>query len=128
MALGKQVGDFSLKATSVTVSPGPGTALTIQVNYEGPATGEAGAGVLIGTLMIVGEPGAKSGTWQWYGLMALNAGGSFGSQGRGNWEESGPHRWRYRGTNTISTGQQYAVEAEGNLAERAVTGRFYEWG
>ena len=127
MALGKQVGDFSLKATSVTMSPGPGTTLTTQVNFEGPAKGDAGAGVLIGTLTIVGEPGAKSGTWQWCGIMALNAGGSFGSQGRGNWEESGPHRWRYRGTNTTSDGHRYAVEAEGNLAERAVTGTFYEW-
>jgi hypothetical protein len=127
MALGKQVGDFSLKATSVTVSPGPGTTLTTQVNFEGPAKGDAGTGVLIGTLTIVGEPGAKSGTWSWCGVMALNTGGSFGSQGQGHWEESGSHRWRYRGTNTTSDGRKSAVEAEGNLAERAVTGTFYEW-
>ena len=39
MALGKAIGEFSLKAASFTVTPGPGSTFTIHV----PALAEVGA-------------------------------------------------------------------------------------
>ena len=127
MALGKQAGEFSLKATSFTVSPGPGKVRSTQANFEGPIKGNVGQGVEIGTLTVIGEPGAKSGTWSWCGTVALATGGSYGDQGQGSWEEIGPHRWRLRGAGSTDQGQSFAVEAEGNLAERALVGKLYEW-
>jgi hypothetical protein len=42
MALGKQIGQFSLKPTSTTITPGPGGAVTVEGNFEGPVSGEEG--------------------------------------------------------------------------------------
>jgi hypothetical protein len=51
MAQGKQLGEFKLTSTSTTFTPGPGTAITVQVNFEGAVTGETGGqhrGTLVG--------------------------------------------------------------------------------
>ena len=127
MALGKAIGEFSLKATSFIVTPGPGKSMSIQGNFEGPTSGEAGAGTGIGTLTVVSEVGAKSGTWQWCGMTFLNTGGSMGVEGQGTWEESSANKWRYRGTGEDSDGRVTAVEFEGDLATRTIAGKAYEW-
>ena len=62
MAQGKEIGSFDLTATSVTYTPGPGSAITAVVNLEGEVVGESG-GQARGTLTVVGEPGADSGTY-----------------------------------------------------------------
>jgi hypothetical protein len=127
MALGKVIGEFSLKATSFTVTPGSGGAMTIQGNFEGPTSGDQGAGTGMGTLTAEGGPGAKSGTWRYCGMTFLNSGGSTGVTGQGTWEESGPNKWRYRGTGENSDGSVTAVEYEGDLATRTIAGKVYEW-
>ena len=37
---GKEIGQFSLKATTHTASPGPGKSVILNVNLEGEQTGE----------------------------------------------------------------------------------------
>ena len=127
MALGKAIGEFSLKATSFTVTPGSGGAISIQGNFEGPVSGDQGAGIGIGTLTAEGGPGAKSGTWSYCGLTFLNTGGSTGVTGHGTWEESALNKWRYRGTSQGSDGRVTAVEFDGDLATRTMAGKIYEW-
>jgi hypothetical protein len=90
-------------------------------------SGEAGTGTGIGTLTVVAEPGAKSGTWTWCGTTFLNTGGSVGVDGQGTWEESSANKWRYRGTGENSDGSVTAVEYEGDLATRTIAGKIYEW-
>ena len=126
MALGKQIGEFSFKATSTMYTPGPGGTITQQINFQGSATGEL-AGVAQGTLTVVAEPGAKKGTWSWCGTVAMANGSSYGDQGQGTWEEIGAHRWRLRGAGSTSEEQSFGVEAEANLAERALVGKLYAW-
>ncbi len=63
MALGKQIGEFSLKQTSSTVTPGSGGTLALQINFQGQVSGEAGEGLAIGTQTVAYEPNMKSGTW-----------------------------------------------------------------
>jgi hypothetical protein len=127
MALGKQIGEFSLKITSFTVTPGPGGTITIQSNCEGPVGGDVGAGIYIGTLTTGGGPGAKSGTWSACGMNFLNEGGSIAVSGQGTWEESGPNKWRFRGTTQSSDGRVVATEYAADLATRSMTGKLYEW-
>ena len=127
MALGKAIGEFSLKATSFTVTPSPGGTFSIQGNYEGPVSGELGAGTGIGTLTAAGELGSKSGTWSYCGMTFLNAGGNIGVTGHGTWEESGANKWRFRGTGKDSDGRVTAVEFEGDLATRTIAGKVYDW-
>jgi hypothetical protein len=35
MAAGQPIGEYSLKATSLTLTPGPGGSVLVQANYEG---------------------------------------------------------------------------------------------
>ena len=127
MAVGKQIGEFSLKGTSFPIAPGPGKALTLQGNFEGPITGEAGEGYGVGTLTLVTEPGAKGGTWTWSGLTYLSSGGGIGINSQGTWQESGVNKWRFHGTGEDSTGRLIDVEAEADLATRTLAGKLYEW-
>jgi len=57
---GYLIGEFSLKTTSLTFTPGPGGSTLVQVNWEGPA---AGLGTVAGTATFV-SAGMKSGTWR----------------------------------------------------------------
>jgi hypothetical protein len=58
MASGKPVGEFSLKASTLTYTPGPAGSVLVQVNFEGPATN---FGTVLGTMTAV-SAGQKSGT------------------------------------------------------------------
>ena len=127
MALGKEIGQFSYKSISSTISAGPGTAMTLETNFEGTGKGPAGEGTDFGTLTLVVEAGATSGTWTWCGVGFLKGGGGVGVRGHGTWQGSGPNKWKYRGTAQDSAGNLSAVESEFDLATRTLTGKSYEW-
>jgi len=63
MAQGKQTGDYLGRTTSTTLSPGPGTAITLQANVEGTASLERGESTYALTYSVEMEPEAKSGTY-----------------------------------------------------------------
>ena len=126
MALGKEVGAFSLKATSLTVTPGPSRAMTMQANFEGSQTGEVTAAVY-GTLSVVIEPGAKSGPWRWAGIAVLENGDNMNATAEGTWETTSPQTARYRGSIQGSDGRTGAVEADVDAGERSMIGKLYEW-
>jgi hypothetical protein len=125
MAIGKEAGAFTLKATSHSFTPGPGNGVTLSVNFEGSQTGEL-SGEVLGTLTTVLEPGVQSGTWTWCGWGALTGGENLMSQGQGTLESIGTHKWRFHGTNRFSDGSTLAVEAEGDLAARSLSGKLFE--
>lgn len=125
MALGKQLGEFKLTATSTTFTPGPGAAITVQVNFEGKVTGES-AGHHRGTLVAVGAPGAKSGTYTYCGVTLQDKGEVVGLSSQGTLENIGNHKRRLRGVNHFSNGLIATVEAEGDLMERTLIGKLYE--
>ena len=127
MALGKQTGQYSGQLTSLTLGPGPGNALTIQANIEGTASGERGEGTYALTHHAVAEPGAKSGTWNEYGIVTMKDGTSLGFRAQGTWEEISSGKWRYRGTGQASDGSTFATEFEGDVATRTWAGKLYEW-
>lgn len=125
MAQGKQLGEFKLTSTSTTFTPGPGAALTVQVNFEGEARGEAG-GQHRGTLVVVATPGAKSGTYTYCGVTLQSNGEVVSLSSQGTVEDIGNHKRRLRGVNHFSTGMVATVEAEGDLMARTLTGKLYE--
>jgi hypothetical protein len=61
MARGKELGEFSLKITSLTYTPAPAGSVLVQANCEGTASGQ-GAGALLGTATFV-SAGMKSATY-----------------------------------------------------------------
>jgi hypothetical protein len=129
MALGKQIGEFSLKQTSGTLTPGSGGTLDLQLNFQGQVSGEVGEGLALGTQSVAYEPNMKSGTWSYCGMTVLKKGGGNTVNSQGTWEETGPLKFRYRGTAQFSDGRTCGVEYTGDAATGSVTlsGKLYEW-
>jgi hypothetical protein len=126
MAVGKQLGEFALKATSLTYTATE-TGGSIQGNFEGTAKGEGLTGPVLGTLTSGGAPGAKSGTCSWVGTSYLDNGEETHAKGEGTWESIGTHKWRIRGINYLSDGRTVASDGEIVLATRSFTGTLFEW-
>jgi hypothetical protein len=129
MALGKQIGAFTLKETSTTVTPGSGTAPTLHINLQGQVTGEAGEGVAFGTMTMAYEPNLKSGTWSYCGMSILNKGGGRMVNSQGTWESTGHLKFRHHGTAQYSDGRTGGIEFEVDAASEIATlsGKLYEW-
>ena len=123
MAVGKQIGEFSLKSTSITYS----AAGSVQGNFEGTAKGEGLSGPVLGTLITVGVPGAKSGTCSWAGASYLDNGEAVSSKGEGTWEKVGTNKWRIRAVNYLSDGRTIGSDGVLELATRSFTGTLFEW-
>jgi len=120
MPVGKQVGEFSSKITSVTYG-----AQSAQINIDGTATGY---GRVQATLTVdISEPGAKSGTCSSIISAYLDDGSIVGGHMQGMWENIGKHKWRVRGVNSTTEGRIFAVEAELELATDSFKGQLYEW-
>lgn len=119
MALGKEIGEFSLKVTSSSFSSG-GAAL----DCDGTATN---FGTVLGTLTFSGDPGATNGQLSWRGEAFLENGEVLGAVGEGAYQALGNHRWRTRLVITISDGQIFASDGELNLASRSIRGKNLEW-
>jgi len=112
MAKGKKIGEFSLKATPPTFTPGPGNTIALQVNYEGPVTGEI-AGLHRGTLSTVIVPGATSRTYTYCGMTWPTTGEPVALSSQGTTENIGDHKRQVRGINHFSDGRIAAVEGQG---------------
>jgi hypothetical protein len=122
MALGKQIGEFSLKTTSLTLTPGPGGSVLVQGNFEGTS---ATFGAILRTGTFV-SAGAKSGTFSVCAAAYLENGDSLTGNGQGTFESIGRHQWRTQELMHISDGRTFDIEGEMNLAERAWTGKIFE--
>ena len=125
MSVGKSVGEFSFKTTSVNVSSTPGGGASTQVNMEGTATGY---GAVLGTMTFSAEEaGAKSGTTSWVGTGYLENGDTVGGIGKGVFKESGTHKWRVRSIIQISDGTLLLTDGEIALEGKEYHGTIYEW-
>ena len=122
---GKEIGQFSLKATTHTVSPGPGKTVILNVNLEGEQTGELSAQAL-GTLTVAIDPDSDNGTYTYCGWGAAASGENLTVRGQGTIESIGTHKWRLVGTNLLSDGTTNVAESIGDLATRTIAGKIYE--
>jgi hypothetical protein len=122
MAKERQVGEFSFKFTSMTVTPGPAGSTLIACNYEEPVTG-AGAGTVCGTATFVT---GKSGTYSSCGVGFMETGEQLSTIGSGIAESSGKHRWHTRAVIQRSDGRTVITEGEIDLAERSWKGQVSE--
>lgn len=121
MALGKQVGEFSFKFTSLITTSGPAGSVLNQFTWEGTATG---FGAVFTTTTSVGGP--KNGTFSECGTAYLDNGDSLSGIGQGTYESTGKHRWRTADFIQISDGRRMAKEGEVDLASRSWKGKIFE--
>jgi hypothetical protein len=120
MASGKEIGEYSVKFTSFTLTPGPAGSILIQGNYEGTATGY---GTVLGTLTAVG---GKSGTLSLCGMNYLDNGDQLLANGSGTYESIAKHRWRTQILVQVSDGRTVPIEGEVDLASRSWTGKIFQ--
>jgi hypothetical protein len=125
MVVGKKIGEFSLKMTSSTFTPGPGDSSALQVNYEGPVTGDM-AGLHRGTMSIVIVPGTKSRTYTYCGMIWPTNGDPVVLNSQGTLENMENHKRRMRGISRLSDGSIAAVEGEIDITAGTSTGALYE--
>lgn len=121
MAIGKELGDFSLNITS-SVFADDGSS--VQVNADGTGSG---FGTILGTLTFRGDPGAKAGLASWRGSGFLDNGDQVQGIGDGIWQEIGKHQWRIRAAVLISDGQILATDGTVDLASRSYKGKLLDW-
>ena len=120
MATGKQIGEYSMKSTSWTLSAGPAGSTVIVGNFEGIATG---FGSVLGTgTFLVG----KMGTFSWCGAAYPDNGDIDTATGTGTYESVGKHRWRTAGTLHLSDRRTLISEGEVDLATRSWNGKLFE--
>ena len=125
MSIGKEVGDFSFTATSVTVSSTGDGGVSQQVNLEGTATG---FGSVMGTLTFyASEPGADSGFVTWNGSAYMDNGEANGGLGRGVFNKAGNHTWRVRSIIQVKGGPLLLTEGEIALEGKTYQGKLYHW-
>ena len=124
MTKGKQLGDFSVKSTSATITPGPAGSTLTQVNFEGTAGGDF-LGTVIFTATFVG---GKSGTYNQCGTVYLDTGEEVSFTCVGTYESTGKHHWRTQHVYQLSDGSSGVTEGEIDLATRTWTGKVYEKG
>ena len=98
IAIGNQIGQFSLKSSSLTYRA-EGTG---QANLEGSVEGTDLTGEV---LHFAGEHGAKSGTCRWAGGVYLENGEEITGTSQGTFESSGKHCWRIRVILSLSDGE-----------------------
>lgn len=122
MNKGKQISEMSLKATSMSVSTGPGNGTAITVHFEGPSP-HYGTIVRSATFSAAG---ANQGSYTTAAVGYLSDGNVVTGSAQGTYVSSGVHRWRTAETFTFADGSQAVFEGDLNFAERSWTGKIYE--
>ena len=122
MAMGKQIGEFSYTATSVTVDADDNTTI---VNYEGEATG---LGTVLSTCVFQGaDQEGNGGAFQADATAYLEDGSIAVAQSHGAFAKSGHHQWTVKAINLISDGNVVLGEGVVDLASRTFKGTMFEW-
>jgi len=117
MASGKNIGEFSMKMITTTISAGPAGSVLTQVNFEGTATG---FGAVYETATFIG--GGKDGTFSAVGSAFLENGDVMSGVGQGTYESKGRHRWATTNTMELSDGRRISSTGEIDLAARTWKG------
>jgi len=125
MSIGRQIGEFSYEATSVTVSERADGTREHTINFAGTATGY---GSVVATLRVhVPGPGAKSGRARWLAHAYLENGGEAVGDGDGTWTALGGHRWRLRVVQQQNPDGVLLGDGVIEHSTRSLKGKLYVW-
>ncbi len=121
MALGKELGNYALKQTSISYAE-DGSSITI--DYDGTATD---FGTVLGSLILRGEAEDTQGTCSWRGQSFLDSGERSVATGEGTWEDCAKNQWRIRLLVCSSNGQTFGTDGVLDLATRSLNGKLLDW-
>ena len=119
-------GEFSFKATAVTIIPGQtADSILSQVNFEGPVT--PGLGMCFATSIHDFGGTTKGGIFTLCEKIFAEDGRVINSKGHGILEEIGKHRWRTIGIiMNLDDGRRFHIEGEMDAGERTWRGTWRE--
>jgi len=124
MAVGKEIGSFELKSTSVTLEPGKGGSVTLHINYEGGASGDLDAEVF--TTMTVESRDGKDGDYKISARCFLRNGDILDANGQGKTVYGSRHTWTVAGVTEAVGGRSWAIRGDIDLKDRSFVGKMYE--
>lgn len=124
MALGKELGLFDLKSTSITLLPGKKKALNVTANFEGTVKGRS-EGAVVAT-MEVDSPDGKNGIYRICTRTFFTDGEIQDGSGSGQTTHTADHKWLVAGIAESSTGRPYAITGEIDLPNRTFVGKLFD--
>ena len=125
MPLGNEIGTWSMKVTSITITPGEGNAETPQINVEGEAKLDGNEEMVIGTLTLFPNEEASNGRWEWCSRSFMENGTRV-AQGGGFFTRDGTQT-HCRGTISGTDGANFATEGILDVVGRTFAGKAYAW-
>ena len=125
MALGKELGKFDMKSTSITMIPGKkNRPATAQINFEGNLVGELDA-TTIATMTIETIEG-DDGKYSVVARSIMADGEILDVNGHGKTTHTGGQKWAVAGVADMSDGRSYAIQGEIDFPARSFTGKMFE--
>lgn len=118
MATLNKLSEYTLKAVTMTLTPGAAGSVIVSINFEGSATG---FGPVFGTMNAV-SAGQKSGTWDWCGATFPSEGDGIIGRAAGTFSSIGTNRWSTRGPMSISDGRTVVLDGIVDLTTRTWNG------
>jgi hypothetical protein len=124
MALGKELGTFDLRSTSITLVPGKKKAVRISMNFEGTVKGRLDGEVV--ATMKIDSPDGKDGKYEVSTRTFFEGGEIQDGSGSGQTTHTGDHKWLVAGVAEISNGRSYAITGEIDFTARTFVGKMYD--
>ena len=124
MAVGKEIGAFSMQYTSVTLEPGKGGSVTLHVNFEGSSSGEFACDAL--ATMTVDSRNGKDGEYRISARCFMHDGTIVDANGEGKTVHGDGHKWNVAGIMEVSGKRAYAIRGDIDLQARSFIGKMYQ--
>jgi len=124
MAIGKELGTFRMRSTSITLVPGRRQVRRLSVNFEGEISGEL-HGFVIATMTVDSAEG-EDGEYTVSSRIFHDGGGVTDAVGGGTTTHQASHVWLVAGVSDVSGGRSFAIKGEFDLASRTYEGKLYE--
>jgi hypothetical protein len=123
MALGKELGRFAMKSTTITMTAGKNRTANAQINFEGTIAGELDATTI--ATMTVTNDGAQDGKYTIVARVIFADGEILDANGHGKTNHAGGQKWNVAGITEMSDGRSYAIQGEIDFPKRAFTGKMF---
>ena len=124
MAVGKELGEFKMQYTSVTVEPGKGGAVTLHVNFEGSSSGDCTCDAL--ATMTVDSRNGKDGDYRISARCFMRDGSVVDANGEGKTVHGDGHKWSVAGITEVAGKPAYAIQGEIDLRARSFIGKMFQ--
>ena len=122
MPVGKELGSFDAKITSIRICEVNGDDRVIEGTYEAEVSGQL-SGTATGTMTFTGSN--DSGSFTDLGVGYLDSGDALSGKGQGVYWLTKPGEWEIRGAFTLGT-QRVVSEGRIELASRSMRGKILE--